>query len=90
MVTVGKVTATAGLLTVVVGTVTVAGLLMVVVGTVTVAGLLMLAVGTVTVIGLLTVVAGAATVALVVGGALVEAVAVELALLEFAPGVNTV
>lgn len=75
--TVGKVTATAGLLTVMVGTVTVAGLLTVVAGTVTVAGLL-------------TVVAGAVAVALVVGDALLEAVAAALALLEVAPGANTV
>jgi hypothetical protein len=50
----------------------------------------MVTVGTVTVAGLLTVVAGAVAVALVVGGALVEAVAAALALLEFAPGANTV
>jgi hypothetical protein len=74
LVTVGKVTAIAGLPTVTAGTVTVAGLLTMVAGTVAVALVL----------------EGAVAVALVVGGALVEAVAVALARLELAPGANTV
>jgi hypothetical protein len=74
---VGKVIATAGLLTVA-GAIVAAGLLTIVAGAVTV------------VIGLLfTVVAGAVAVALVVGSVFEDDIAVALALLEVAPGVNT-
>lgn len=84
IVAVGKVTVTAGLLTVAVGSVTAPGLFTKVVGAVVL-------VGAVTVVaGLLTVAAGAVAVALVVGSVFEEDVAVALALLEFAPGVNTV
>jgi uncharacterized RmlC-like cupin family protein len=67
-----------------------AELLMMATGVVVLVGLTTVAVGRVTVVaGLLTIAAGAVAVALVVGSVFEEDVAVALALLEVAPGVNT-